>query len=192
MKHVILAGVCAAHGLSAHLCVLQSVSHHGHLAAAGSRHARRSGGGMGGIERHAARSWRFTAAASRRSISRRRRRFWESAAQLKKDGRISRVRLSTRPDALGAEVLARLAHYGVDTVEIGVQSLDDEVLAASQRGHTAAQAEDAIRRVQAAGFRCGAQMMVALPGDTPGKKALPPEHGLCSWRRIWCASIQRR
>lgn len=93
----------------------------------------------------------------------------ESAAQLKKDGRISRVRLSTRPDALGAEVLARLAHYGVDTVEIGVQSLDDEVLAASQRGHTAAQAEDAIRRVQAAGFRCGAQMMVALPGDTPEK-----------------------
>ena len=57
----------------------------------------------------------------------------ESAAQLKKDGRISRVRLSTRPDALDAEVLARLAHYGVDTVEIGVQSLDDEVLAASQR-----------------------------------------------------------
>ena len=93
----------------------------------------------------------------------------ESAAQLKKDGRISRVRLSTRPDALDAEVLARLAHYGVDTVEIGVQSLDDEVLAASQRGHTAAQAEDAIRRVQAAGFRCGAQMMVALPGDIPEK-----------------------
>lgn len=115
----------------------------------------------------------------------------ESAAQLKKDGRISRVRLSTRPDALGAEVLARLAHYGVDTVEIGVQSLDDEVLAASQRGHTAAQAEDAIRRVQAAGFRCGAQMMVALPA-IHRKKALPPEHGLCSWRRIWCASIQRR
>ena len=103
----------------------------------------------------------------------------ESAAQLKKDGRISRVRLSTRPDALDAEVLARLAHYGVDTVEIGVQSLDDEVLAASQRGHTAAQAEDAIRRVQAAGFRCGAQMMVALPGeagviaDAPGLRSLP-------------------
>lgn len=80
----------------------------------------------------------------------------ESAAQLKKDGRISRVRLSTRPDALGAEVLARLAHYGVDTVEIGVQSLDDEVLAASQRGHTAAQAEgrDQTRAGSGISLRC--------------------------------------
>ena len=92
-----------------------------------------------------------------------------SAARLKANGQIAAIRLSTRPDALGEEVLARLAVYGVDTVEIGVQSLDDGVLTASRRGHTAAQAEDAIRRVKAAGFRCGAQMMVALPGDTPEK-----------------------
>lgn len=100
----------------------------------------------------------------------------ESAAQLKKDGRISRVRLSTRPDALGAEVLARLAHYGVDTVEIGVQSLDDEVLAASQRGHTAAQARTrsgACRR--GISLRCTDDGGVA--GDTP-EKSLAPEHDL--------------
>lgn len=93
----------------------------------------------------------------------------ESAARLKAQGRISAIRLSTRPDALGAEVLARLRFYGVDTVEIGVQSLDDEVLAASQRGHTAKQAMDAIMRVKTAGFHCGAQMMLALPADTPEK-----------------------
>lgn len=93
----------------------------------------------------------------------------EAAAALKRSGAVSGIRLSTRPDALGAEVLERLAHYGVDTVEIGVQSLDDAVLTASRRGHSAAQAEDALRRVKAAGFHCGAQMMVALPGDSPEK-----------------------
>ncbi|MEE0435477.1 MAG: radical SAM protein [Peptococcaceae bacterium] len=93
----------------------------------------------------------------------------ERAAVLKAQGHISAIRLSTRPDALGDEVLARLHFYEVDTVEIGVQSLDDDVLAASQRGHTAKQAMDAIVRVKDAGFRCGAQMMMALPADTPEK-----------------------
>lgn len=92
-----------------------------------------------------------------------------AAAQLLAKGAISGIRLSTRPDALDDEVLARLRYHGVETVEIGVQSLDDEVLAASQRGHTAAQAISAITRVKAAGFRCGAQLMLALPADTPAK-----------------------
>lgn len=93
----------------------------------------------------------------------------DAAATLKAQGKISAIRLSTRPDALDDTVLARLAHYNVDTVEIGVQSLDEAVLAASGRGHTAQDACDAIRRVKAAGFVCGAQMMVALPADTPAK-----------------------
>lgn len=92
-----------------------------------------------------------------------------SAARLKAEGKISAIRLSTRPDALGIDVLSRLSYYAVDTVEIGVQSLDDEVLEKAGRGHTAEQAEVAIRRVKAAGFKCGAQMMLMLPGDTPEK-----------------------
>ena len=92
-----------------------------------------------------------------------------AAAALVEKGAVSRIRLSTRPDALDDNVLARLAYYGVETVEIGVQSLDDDVLAASQRGHTAATAMQAIERVKAAGFRCGAQLMLALPQDTPEK-----------------------
>lgn len=93
----------------------------------------------------------------------------ESAAILKAQGLISGIRLSTRPDALGPEVLARLHRFSVDTVEIGVQSLDDAVLAASRRGHTALVARDAVKRVKAAGFACGAQIMVALPEDTPAR-----------------------
>lgn len=91
----------------------------------------------------------------------------DTAASLKAKGAISAIRLSTRPDALGTEVLERLRTYDVDTIEIGVQSLHDEVLMASGRGHTAATTISAINRVKAHGFRCGAQMMVALPADTP-------------------------
>lgn len=91
----------------------------------------------------------------------------ESAAKLKEQGAICGIRLSTRPDALGDEVLERLRRYSVDTVEIGVQSLDNAVLEASRRGHSAKTAAEAIERVKAAGFRCGAQIMVALPEDTP-------------------------
>lgn len=93
----------------------------------------------------------------------------ESAAILKKQGEISEIRLSTRPDALDDAVLMRLKHYGVDTIEIGVQSLCDEVLQAAGRGHTAKTATEAIKRVKAHGFQCGAQMMVALPKDTPAR-----------------------
>lgn len=91
----------------------------------------------------------------------------EMAAQLKQANLVSAIRLSTRPDALEDEILVRLRHYQVDTVEIGVQSLNDEVLALSERGHSAAQAREAIERVKAAGLSCGAQMMVGLVGDTP-------------------------
>lgn len=89
------------------------------------------------------------------------------AAMLKKQGLISEIRLSTRPDALAEEVLERLKAYDVDTIEIGVQSLNDEVLQAAGRGHSAQNAIDAIKRVKSYGFQCGAQMMVALPKDTP-------------------------
>ncbi|MDD4145988.1 MAG: radical SAM protein, partial [Clostridia bacterium] len=47
----------------------------------------------------------------------------QAAAAQKKKGRIKGIRLSTRPDYLDEEILARLLSYGVTTVELGVQSL---------------------------------------------------------------------
>jgi len=82
-------------------------------------------------------------------------------------GEIDAVRLSTRPDAIDAAVLARLSEYGVETIELGAQSMCDEVLALSGRGHTAADVENASRMIRAAGFRLILQMMTGLPGDTP-------------------------
>lgn len=86
-----------------------------------------------------------------------------------KSGVISSVRLSTRPDAIDAETLDRLARYGVETVELGAQSLDDGVLRASGRGHTAADVEWASAMVKQAGFKLILQMMTGLPGDDDEK-----------------------
>ena len=84
-------------------------------------------------------------------------------------GELDSIRLSTRPDAIDAAVLARLARYGVETVELGAQSMDEEVLRLSGRGHTAEDVERAARLVKEAGFGLILQMMTGLPGDTPEK-----------------------
>ncbi len=93
----------------------------------------------------------------------------EAAKEALDRGLIGSVRLSTRPDAIDAEVLARLRAYGVGTVELGAQSMDDGVLALSGRGHTAADVERAARLVKEAGFKLILQMMTGLPGDTDEK-----------------------
>lgn len=82
------------------------------------------------------------------------------------EGAIDAVRLSTRPDAIDGETLSRLARYGVETIELGAQSMCDEVLALSGRGHTAQDVVDAARMIKAAGFKLILQMMTGLPGDS--------------------------
>lgn len=84
-------------------------------------------------------------------------------------GDISSIRLSTRPDAIDHEVLNRLRFFGVETIELGAQSLDDEVLMLSGRGHTAEDVENASRLIKSRGFKLILQMMTGLPGDTPEK-----------------------
>ena len=92
-----------------------------------------------------------------------------AAAEAIARGEIDAIRLSTRPDAIDAEALERLRRYGVETVELGAQSMDDEVLRLSGRGHTAADVERAAAAVKAAGFRLILQMMTGLPGDSAEK-----------------------
>lgn len=91
---------------------------------------------------------------------------FEAAKPYLDDGTISSIRLSTRPDAIDAETLARLKKYSVQTVELGAQSLCDNVLWLSNRGHTAKEVEEAARMVKQAGFELILQMMTGLPGDT--------------------------
>jgi histone acetyltransferase (RNA polymerase elongator complex component) len=82
-------------------------------------------------------------------------------------GTLGSVRISTRPDYIDADRVAWLSERGVRTIELGVQSLDDTVLAASGRGHTAAESLAAIRCIKNSGLQAGAQLMPGLPGDTP-------------------------
>ncbi len=89
-----------------------------------------------------------------------------------KAGVVQSIRLSTRPDCIDDDVCAFLKEYGVRTVELGVQSLDDRVLQAAWRGHSAADSFRAVRTIQKAGIKLGIQLMPGLPLETT-----------CSWMR---------
>lgn len=90
----------------------------------------------------------------------------EGALPFLRDGDISSLRVSTRPDAIDDEILERLRRYGVSTIELGAQSMDGQVLALSGRGHTVEQTVKSARLIKKAGFELILQMMTGLPGDT--------------------------
>lgn len=79
---------------------------------------------------------------------------------------VNSIRFSTRPDTIDPEQLALLSCYLVATVEIGAQSMNDPVLKASHRGHTANDTEKAMALLKAGGYETGLQIMPGLPGDT--------------------------
>ncbi len=90
-------------------------------------------------------------------------------------GEIGAIRISTRPDRIDAAQVEWLAGRGVRIIELGVQSMFDDVLEASGRGHDSDASEAAIRCVSAGGLAAGAQLMPGLPGDTPEKSLLSLE-----------------
>jgi histone acetyltransferase (RNA polymerase elongator complex component) len=79
------------------------------------------------------------------------------------------IRVSTRPDEIDEERLELLKMYHVSTVELGVQSMDNEVLKRSGRGHTAEDTVRAFHLLREYGFCTGAQLMPGLPGDSEEK-----------------------
>ncbi len=85
------------------------------------------------------------------------------------DGRVKGIRISTRPDFIDDEVLTLLKKYGVTSIELGAQSMDDDVLKLNMRGHTADDVRTASRLIKTYGFELGLQMMTGLYGDTDEK-----------------------
>lgn len=79
-------------------------------------------------------------------------------------GRAAGIRLSTRPDAVDAEVAVRLAAYHVICVELGCQSFDKEVLWRSARGHGPEAAAFAVAALRNRGLHVGIHLMPGLPG----------------------------
>lgn len=87
----------------------------------------------------------------------------------------SGIRCSTRPDCIDEEVLAVLKSYGMTAIELGAQSMSDEVLAANERGHTAEDVRKAARIIRESGIELGLQMMTGLYKDTPEKSLYTAE-----------------
>ncbi len=87
-----------------------------------------------------------------------------------RSGKVSGIRISTRPDFIDKETLDILKKYGVCTIELGAQSFDDEVLKKSGRGHSSEAIRNASRLIKSYGcFELGLQLMTGLVGDTMEK-----------------------
>lgn len=84
-------------------------------------------------------------------------------------GVFSGLRFSTRPDGMTEGICSQFAHYPIETVELGVQSLVDEVLIRSRRGYAVESVKKAAEVVRKQGWRLGLQLMPGLPGDSPSR-----------------------
>ena len=83
-----------------------------------------------------------------------------------KNKKVNSIRISTRPDCINKEILKRLKKYGVQTIELGVQSSNDYILKQCKRGHTFGDVKKASKLIRWYRFTLGHQMMVGLPEST--------------------------
>ncbi len=90
----------------------------------------------------------------------------EAVQPLRNHPRFGGIRISTRPDALSVEIIGILKKAGVQAIELGAQSLYNEVLEANGRGHTAQDVAAAAALVRQEGLELGLQMMTGLYRST--------------------------
>lgn len=90
-------------------------------------------------------------------------------ANLREQGRIGEIRVSTHPSSVNEKTIALLKSYGVNSVELGVQSLDDQVLTRAGRDHGKSEVLYSMFLVKNNGFKLGVQLMTGLPLDTREK-----------------------
>jgi elongator complex protein 3 len=86
--------------------------------------------------------------------------------------------IETRPDFCGEEEIGRMLDFGTTRVELGVQTLDDEIHRLTKRGHGVAEVISATRLLRDRGFKVYYHWMPGLPGSTP-------EHDLEMSRRLF-------
>jgi len=82
-------------------------------------------------------------------------------------GRVSGIRMSTRPDYINEEILGILQGYTISAVELGIQSFSDNVLISCKRGHSPERSRQAMAMLREAGIPTVGQMMIGLPGSAP-------------------------
>lgn len=86
----------------------------------------------------------------------------EAANEYIKTKQVNSIRISTRPDYISKDILKMLKKYHVKTIELGVQSSNDYILAKSKRNHTFADVKKASKLIRWHGFTLGHQMMVGM------------------------------
>ena len=95
----------------------------------------------------------------------RQRELLESVKPFIRNKEVDFIRISTRPDYIDEKIAGFLKKHSVSIVELGIQSLHQDVLDASIRGHSVLQAQEAIKLLKGKGFIVGAQLMCGLPAD---------------------------
>jgi elongator complex protein 3 len=86
--------------------------------------------------------------------------------------------IETRPDWITLDEVRRLRWLGVTKVQLGAQSLDDDILALNNRGHGVEATRRAVRMLRLAGFKLHLHWMPNLLGATP-------ESDRADFRRLW-------
>ncbi len=122
-------------------------------------------------------------------------RLLELAREYTERGAVQGIRLSTRPDYISPEIVEILLQYPICAVELGIQSMDDAVLAASRRGHTAQDTAAACMLLRKAGIPFVGQMMTGLPAaniaiETKTAQQIC-EMGACGARIYPCIVFQK-
>lgn len=97
------------------------------------------------------------------------RKYLQSIVPYIKTKKVHSIRLSTRPDYINQQNIDLLKSFSVKTIELGVQSMDNEVLRLSQRGYNARKVEESSTLIKKNGLELGIQLMPGLPGDSEEK-----------------------
>ena len=90
----------------------------------------------------------------------------EIAFWYKQNRGVKGIRLSTRPDCISTKILDNLKKYGVTEIELGVQSMCNDVLCANNRGHNDLDVVNAVNLIRKYNFSLGLQQMTGLYMDS--------------------------
>ena len=93
-------------------------------------------------------------------------RLLDTAQKYVNTGKVSGIRMSTRPDYINEEIIEILKCYTVSCVELGIQSMNDNVLSFLKRGHTSVDTVNATKLLNKASIPFVGQMMIGLPTAT--------------------------
>ena len=86
--------------------------------------------------------------------------------------RIIGITIETRPDCVDKKAIQEMRELGITRVELGVQSIFDDVLQINQRGHSVADIAKATLLLKEAGFKVSYQLMPNLPKSNPKRDLL--------------------